>query len=237
MANTKEDKNKKPKTHTTPKAEALFVHIVEPDHGTKDYPDEEGSYTITLRIPEAQAESFLGSLDEELAEARERMKESFAGLSIATRKKLKEPTFVMPGVEEYDRETEEPTGYLLFRFKTKAQYTNKQGKIMDRKVPVFDSMLSPVALSAEPGWGSLVRVSFVARPYFVDATGKAGLTFYLNAVQILKLNASGERSAASYGFDADEDGEFAAADVPADTPADTPVTGGSEDTQPDEVPF
>ena len=26
MANTKEDKNKKPKTHTTPKAEALFVH-------------------------------------------------------------------------------------------------------------------------------------------------------------------------------------------------------------------
>ena len=35
MANTENDKNKKPKQHTTPKAEALFVHIVEPDHRTK----------------------------------------------------------------------------------------------------------------------------------------------------------------------------------------------------------
>ena len=225
MANTENDKNKKPKQHTTPKAEALFVHIVEPDHGTKEFPDEEGSFTVTLRMPEEQAQRFLDSL----------MDKEFASLSVATRKSLKHPTFVMPGTEEYDRETEEPTGYILFRFKTKAKYTNKQGKVMDRKVAVFDSMLSPVSLSAEPGWGSIMRVSFTARPYFVNGTGKAGLTFYLNAVQILKLNASGERSGTDYGFASEDDG-FTADDMPADQPV-APVTGGSEDAQPDEVPF
>ena len=163
------------------------------------------------------------------------MDKEFASLSVATRKSLKHPTFVMPGTEEYDRETEEPTGYILFRFKTKAKYTNKQGKVMDRKVAVFDSMLSPVSLSAEPGWGSIMRVSFTARPYFVNGTGKAGLTFYLNAVQILKLNASGERSGTDYGFASEDDG-FTADDMPADQPV-APVTGGSEDAQPDEVPF
>ena len=69
MANTENDKNKKPKQHTTPKAEALFVHIVEPDHGTKEFPDEEGSFTVTLRMPEEQAQRFLDSLNEELEEA------------------------------------------------------------------------------------------------------------------------------------------------------------------------
>ena len=33
-----------------------------------------------------------------------------------------------------------------------------------------------------------------------------GLSLYLNAVQIIKLNASGERSAADYGFGAEEGG-------------------------------
>lgn len=235
MANTENDKNKKPKQHTTPKAEALFVHIVEPDHGTKEFPDEEGSFTVTLRMPEEQAQRFLDSLNEELEEAQAQMDKEFASLSVATRKSLKHPTFVMPGTEEYDRETEEPTGYILFRFKTKAKYTNKQGKVMDRKVAVFDSMLSPVSLSAEPGWGSIMRVSFTARPYFVNGTGKAGLTFYLNAVQILKLNASGERSGTDYGFASEDDG-FTADDMPADQPV-APVNGGSEDAQPDEVPF
>ena len=228
MANTENDKNKKPKQHTTPKAEALFVHIVEPDHGTKEFPDEEGSFTVTLRMPEEQARRFLDSLNEELEEAQAQMDKEFASLSVATRKSLKHPTFVMPGTEEYDRETEEPTGYILFRFKTK-------GKVMDRKVAVFDSMLSPVSLSAEPGWGSIMRVSFTARPYFVNGTGKAGLTFYLNAVQILKLNASGERSGTDYGFASEDDG-FTADDMPADQPV-APVPGGSEDAQPDEVPF
>ena len=215
MANQSNDKKKKRPAHLTPKGEALFCHIVEPDYGTKDYPDEEGSFTLTVRLDEKAAASLLAQLADEIEEAREQTKEGFAGLSVATRKKLGKPEFTLPGVTEYDRETEEPTGHTLFRFKTKAFYTNRSGEKRARHVPVFDSMAQPVTLAEEPGYGSLVRVSFTAVPYFVEGQGKGGLTLYLNAVQVLRLNAAVQRSAADYGFAADEDeeGGFMAEDV------------------------
>lgn len=241
MANQNDKKKKRP-TRLSPKGEALFCHIVEPDYGTKEYPDEEGSFTLTLRLDAEASERLLASLKDDIEEAREQTKEGFAGLSVATRKKLGKPEFTLPGVTEYDRETEEPTGCTLFRFKTKASYTNRSGEKRAHHVPVFDSMAQPVTLAEEPGYGSLVKVSFTAMPYFVEGQGKGGLTLYLNAVQILKLNASGQRSAADYGFAADEaeEGGFMAEDVdtdPARPAARREEVRGSEETEGDEIPF
>lgn len=236
------DKKKKRPTRLSPRGEALFCHIVEPDYGTRDYPDEEGSFTLTLRLDAEAAERLLASLKDDIEEAREQTKEGFAGLSVATRKKLGKPTFTLPGVTEYDRETEEPTGCTLFRFKTRAFYTSRTGEKRARHVPVFDSMARPVTLAEEPGYGSQVKVSFTAMPYFVEGQGKGGLTLYLNAVQILRLNAAGQRSAADYGFAADEDeeGGFMAEDVNTDParPAGTREEArGSEETDDDACPF
>ena len=77
---------------------------------------------------------------------------------------------------------------------------------MQRKVPLFDSMQQPVKLSDEPGNGSVIRVAFCCAPYFVEGQGMGGLSLYLNAVQIIRLNTSGERSASDYGFGAEEGG-------------------------------
>lgn len=206
-ARSSRDEKKKRPTHTTPRASSLFVHIVKPDYGTKQYPDEEGSFNITLRLTEAEADQLKAALADEIAEARAEMDEKFNELPIATRKKLGQPAWNEPGAVEYDRETEEPTGFVLFRFKTKASYTDRQGETRERKIPVFDSMQQPVKLKDEPGFGSIVRVNFTAAPYFVSSSGNGGLTFYLNAVQILKLKEGGARSAADYGFDMEDDAD------------------------------
>lgn len=238
MANSKDEKKKR-KRRTTPKGEALFIHLVTPDYGTKEFPDEDGSFTISLRLSETEAETLKQSIAEEIEEAKAAMQEAFNELSVANRKKLKEPVWVEPGTVEYDRETEEPTGNILFRFKTKAIYKDaKTGQTRGRKVPVFDSMSAPVKLRDEPGWGSLVRVCFTAAPYFVSGTGKAGVSFYLDAVQILRLNAAGERSASDYGFAAEEDEDgFTASSLADEQQADDAPVTGSETANADEVPF
>ena len=248
MTNTKgntkgntEDKKKRVR-HTSPKGESLFSHIIDIDYGTKDYPDKEGSYNITLRLNAADAEKLKASIADELEEAVENMEACFAELKPASRKQLGQPTFIEPGTEEYERDTEEPTGNYLFRFKTRAHYEDRQGRKRDRHVPVFDAFQSPVKLKEEPGFGSVVRVAFTAVPYFVDATGRGGLSLYLDAVQIIKLNRMGERSASDYGFAAEEDG-FSAdtiADEDVVEESSTASVSGSEDggvVNADDVPF
>lgn len=111
MASTNE--KKKRLSHTTPKAETLFCHVVEPDYGTKDFPKKEGEYNITLRLSEKMKDKVVALMADELDEATENMQEEFNALSPANRKKLGQPTFVEPFVEEYDRQTEEPTGDAL----------------------------------------------------------------------------------------------------------------------------
>lgn len=212
MANTNE--KKKRLSHTTPKAECLFCHVVEADYGTKEFPKKDGEYNITLRLNEKQKEKVVALMADEIDEATENMQEEFNALSPANRKKLGEPTFVEPFTEEYDRQTEEPTGNYLMRFKTRATYEDRNGNTKDRKVPLFDCMGKPVEIESELGFGSVVKVNFSAVPYFVQATGKGGVSLYLNALQILKLVEFGKRSAADYGFSEEdiEDG-FSADDV------------------------
>ena len=180
MATTPE--KKKRATYTTPKGEALFAHLINVDYGTEQYPDEKGSFNVTLAL-DADAAAKLDSLiAHEVDTARAEAEEKFD-----------------------DREGN-PTGRRLFRFKTGAFYENRQGVKVQRKVPLFDSMQQPVKLSDEPGNGSVIRVAFCCAPYFVEGQGMGGLSLYLNAVQIIRLNTSGERSASDYGFGAEEGG-------------------------------
>ncbi|MFR3458409.1 MAG: hypothetical protein ACLTTU_08850 [Bilophila wadsworthia] len=48
MATTPE--KKKRATYTTPKGESLFAHLVNVDYGTEQYPDEKGSFNVTLAL-------------------------------------------------------------------------------------------------------------------------------------------------------------------------------------------
>lgn len=232
-------KNDKPKRnrYTSPKGESLFASVVDVDYGTEQYPNPKGGYKITLALESAAADKLRAMLAEEVDAARALADEKFQELKPATRKKLGSVTFNELGVEEYDKD-DQPTGRVLFRFKTSAFYEKRDGTKMRRKVPLFDSMMQAVSLKEEPGNGSLVRVAFTCAPYFVEGQGAGGLSLYLDAVQIIKLNLFGGRSASDYGFgEEDVDGGFAAADVKDED--DAPEAGPSEDAADDDgdVPF
>ncbi|MEE0815353.1 MAG: hypothetical protein U0M13_06790 [Desulfovibrio fairfieldensis] len=232
-------KNDKPKRtrYTSPKGEALFASVVNVDYGTEQYPNPKGGYKLTLALESAAADKLRGMLVEEIDMARNIAEDKFQELKPATRKKLGSMTFNELGVEEYDKD-DQPTGRILFRFKTSAFYEKRDGTKMQRKVPLFDSMMQPVLLKEEPGNGSLVRVAFTCAPYFVEGQGAGGLSLYLDAVQIIKLNLFGGRSASDYGFgEEDVDGGFNAADVKDDEAAQTTPSEGSADDDDGDVPF
>lgn len=232
-------KNDKPKRtrYTSPKGEALFASVVDVDYGTEQYPNPKGGYNLTLALESAAADKLRGMLAEEIETARSMAEEKFQELKPATRKKLGSVTFNELGVEEYDKD-DQPTGRILFRFKTSAFYEKRDGTKMQRKVPLFDSMMQPVLLKEEPGNGSLARVAFTCAPYFVEGQGAGGLSLYLDAVQIIKLNLFGGRSASDYGFgEEDADGGFNAADVKDDEAAPTTPSWGRADDDDGDVSF
>ncbi len=232
-------KNDKPKRtrYTSPKGEALFASVVNVDYGTEQYPNPKGGYKLTLALESAAADKLRGMLVEEIDMARNIAEDKFRELKPATRKKLGNMTFNELGVEEYDKD-DQPTGRILFRFKTSAFYEKRDGTKMQRKVPLFDSMMQPVLLKEEPGNGSLVRVAFTCAPYFVEGQGAGGLSLYLDAVQIIKLNLFGGRSASDYGFgEEDVDGGFNAADVKDDEAAQATPPEDSADDDDGDVPF
>lgn len=232
-------KNDKPKRnrYTSPKGEALFASVVNVDYGTEQYPNPKGGYKLTLALESAAADKLRGMLVEEIDMARNIAEDKFRELKPATRKKLGNMTFNELGVEEYDKD-DQPTGRILFRFKTSAFYEKRDGTKMQRKVPLFDSMMQPVLLKEEPGNGSLVRVAFTCAPYFVEGQGAGGLSLYLDAVQIIKLNLFDGRSASDYGFgEEDVDGGFNAADVKDDEAAQATPPEDSADDDDGDVPF
>lgn len=235
MANTTE--KKKRTRYTSPKGSALFARVIDVDYGTEKYPDTKGSFNITLALDEPEAQRLESMLEEEVAEARVFADNAFAELKPQSQKKLGEVKFNELGPEEYDRDGN-LTGRRLFRFKTGAFY-EKNGKKLQRRVPLFDAMQQAVSLKEEPGNGSIIRVSFTCNPYFVEGQGMGGLSLYLDAVQIIKLNKAGERSASDYGFAAEEGGFCAAEDMDDDTitsTAEAPDTDTNTGA-PDELPF
>lgn len=192
---------------TTPKGIFKFPKLTSPDYGSNDYPDPDGSYKVTLVMPQAQAQKFIDQLQPEFDKAMELGQEAFNKLPVANRKKLGEVKAQDFYAEVYDKDTEEPTGEIEFRFKSKASGKRKDGKEWSRTMAIFDAKGTPAKNIKEIWGGTEGKVSFTASPYFVAATGTVGLSLRLEAVQILKLVAGGSRDAAGYGF-GKEEGDF-----------------------------
>lgn len=200
---TKKSKNPE---FVTPRGVFRYPKLNEPDYGTKDFPKPDGEYSVRLILTEEQAEPLLAKLqpvlDETVADAENKFKE----LPVATRKKLKEVTVNDLYQIEYDPETEEPTGNLIFKFAMKASGKTKTGKSWSRKPVLFDAKGKKLPKDSPDIWGGTEgKVAFEARPYFIAGTGAAGLKLSLNAVQIIDLVSGGGRDAEGYGF-GEEDG-------------------------------
>lgn len=193
---------------TSPRGVFVYPALTKPDYGTKDYPKPDGEYKVTLRVPLAVAEAWRdGPLKAIIDRARAEADVEFKKLPVATRKKLGELTWNAVGTDEYDKQTEEPTGYVLFKFTMKAGGVRKKDKSpWSQKPSVFDSKGKRLDKVPEIWGGSEGRVSVEASPYFIPGTGAAGVSLRMKAVQLLKLVQGGSRDASGFGFVPEEDG-------------------------------
>lgn len=210
MADAK-DKKQFPKI-TSPKLRLGWPKLTEPDYGNKDYPKPDGEYSTkgVAALSDPAIQSFLAKLRPFYDEAMEKAAEEFAALKPETRRKLKEVTKNGLYTELLDKETEQPTGEVEFKFSRKAsgEYKKgpKTGQKWHTKVPLFDAFGRPITGKLDIWGGTIAKVSFSPSYYFIPGTGAAGLKLNLEAVQIIELRQGGARDAKDYGFGEEDSG-------------------------------
>jgi hypothetical protein len=98
----------------------------------------------------------------------------------------------------------EDTGKVIISFKMKAKGKTRDGREFEKKPVIFDRYARPVTEDIGIGGGSVVKVSFVARGFYVPAIG-VGVTIILEAVQVIDLKRGfNKNDPTSYGFSAEE---------------------------------
>lgn len=198
--------NSKPKlfSTTTPRGVFRYPALTKPDFGTDEFPKPDGEYKVTLILSQEEAEPLIAQLQPLYDAAIEAGKEEFKGLKVEARKKLKQITEQPFFSEEYDKETEEPTGNLLFNFKMKASGVRKDKTKWSRKPAIFDAKGKPLLKVPDIWGGTEGKVSFEVSPYFIPGTALTGIKLQLNAVQVLELRSGSQRDASQYGFGAED---------------------------------
>jgi|NOAtaT_6_FD_contig_31_486857_length_892_multi_2_in_0_out_0_2 hypothetical protein len=218
------DKKQKKITLVSPKATFRYPKLNAPDFGTEQYKKEGGEYSVQLVMDAEAARPFIEKLTPLHEAAVQEGQVKFDNLNVAQRKKLGtlkvQPLFM----EEYDKETEEPTGNLIFKFASKASGVGKDGKSWSRKPTVFDAKGQAITKLPDIWGGTVGKVSFTPNPYFIAGQGLAGLKLYLSAVQIIELR-SGGGTADSFGFGEEEGFEY----EETSTPAEKEGFGAAED--------
>lgn len=210
----------------SPLAVAKWVTLGKPDTKYK----AEGEYRVTLSLPKDAPETvkFLAQLDGFYAVAVKAVKDK---LLSDPKTKLKAKTLKTsnaPYKADLDQEGYE-TGNVLVSFKAKASGVRIDKKTGEKfpwvfKPGMFDAKGVPITKETSVWGGSKLRVSYQVSDYYVAASGEAGLSLKLQAVQIIDLKTGGGRDASAYGFEEEEgysaDSDSAGATGNGETPAD-----------------
>lgn len=180
---------------------AIFPRLNEPDKKFK----KEGEYSAKVRLsPDVFPADLLASLEALLEEKRQ---EVIADLTAkkhgAKIKSLSVRPILTP---ETDKESGEETGFVLVNSKMKASGVTKAGKAWTREPRIFDSKGKRLTNVPSIWGGSEIKVAGEAFAYYAAKENEVGISFQLEAVQIIKLVSGKERSASDYGFGEEEGG-------------------------------
>lgn len=170
----------------TPVGVSQYAWLTQPD--TRFDPD--GHFKVNLILDTDKAAPVIKAIEENVAKAMAMAKEKVKGKAVKDAPK--------PYFEELDS-NEEPTGKTVFKFKTKAQITTKDGTLIPNRVALFDSAGVPLT-DANVWSGSEMKVSAELIPYYTAMAG-AGVSLRLRAAQITHLVEGGSGNAKGYGFD------------------------------------
>jgi len=207
----------------TPKGEAIWAFLNEPDDRFAN-DGQKAKYKINLAIPEDEAEALMKKLSA-LTDQTFEFYQNFTGKGAAKPAKKKTMEKYLSWEEQYNKETEEPTGNIEFKFSSGTGF-EKNGKFISLKPKIFDSGNAAAGIKPKQikhainlGNGSIVQVSFSPNPFYNASTNQAGVSLRLNAVMIHELVEYGG-GADNYGFDAGEGGFVAEESNGAPTDAD-----------------
>lgn len=214
------EKKKRKPVLITPRGVFKYTHLNKPDFGTKQFPKKDGEFSVTLRLDkdDPKTAAFIEKIEAMMPEFEEEANELFDNASPKVKakwkqKKITEPDFQPFYQDELDDDGD-PTGTLLFRFKTKASFEDrKTGKTVEKVVPLLDGKGEMIPAKKRPTVyaGTEGKVAFTVGMSFIPDEAKAFVTFYLSEVKILKLAASmGGRSAFE---DDDEESDFSSDDL------------------------
>lgn len=180
--------------YTTPIGTFSYPSLNRPD--TKFNPD--GKYKVDLILPAEEASEWMQLITEAADKAYQEL------VNIARKEKKRPPARNgLPFYPVVDIETGEETGDIGFKFNMNASGIDKKTKKPWTHRPVvYDAKGAVIDMDKVPIWGgSRGRVSFFIHPY---SNNGAGVTLKFEAVQVIELVSSGQKSAKAFGFTAEE---------------------------------
>lgn len=193
-------KKKKYEKVTSPIGVANYPYLNTPDTKFK----EEGEYKVDLLLNKVDDAQFLGALKARSEKAVEEAKVKLAEKN--KHAQIKKLDVYYPFEVIYDEEGNE-TEQVKVKFKTKAQFTTKDGKVVNLTPDLFDAQGKPLDRQEVIIYaGSEIRVNFTPAPFYSPAINKAGVSLRINAVQVIELGTGNSATAESYGFGVVEDG-------------------------------
>ena len=180
----------------SPKAVAKYPNLIVAkkynQKENKSLPDPTGDFTVSLVVnPDDLQKGFIEKI-EQLAE-KMHVETVAAGKLKGIKPELIECMLPYKYLDD---------GTIELKFKQNGQYTNKQNEVIANKILFFDALKQPM-FPTDVWGGSVIRVNAAIVPYGVLALKKAGVSFFINAVQVIKLVAG--RDADSFGFEEDEE--------------------------------
>lgn len=217
---------KKAVTAVTPKGTAIYPRLNTPDDKFK----KAGQYKVKLAIDADDAKlAALQTKVDELIEAKrqEIVDELTAAGKAGVAKKI---ATVSPFKAEEDDDTGEETGRVLINAKMTASGTGKKGP-WTRRPSIFDAKGKKLVRPPIIGSGSELILSVELYPYYAANDKTVGVSFRLEAVQVIKLVTGGARDAGGYGFGEEDGDEIDDVETGSDFAADASAASSDEDDE------
>jgi hypothetical protein len=220
----------------SPKGKFRYPKLNEMDWGTEKHKKKDPEYNVqlVLKADSPEAKKLIKDLEPFYEEAKAKGAEGFKALSVKTRKELEKDGVKGPKIASlyetiYDKETEEPTGEIAFRFKMKAKGVSKKtGKPYEKTPVIFDAKGNRMVKLPTIWGGTVGKVKFEPYPYYADGQNTCGLSLFFVGIQIIELVTAGGASAESMGFEEEEGYEYSEADA-------APVKDFSDETADDDT--
>lgn len=160
----------------TPRGEALWVKILEPDY---KFDKKDGKYEATLLLDPSNPETdeWVTKVNNYLQHYSKVIKETLSA------RKQEEVRIINPLPEQRDKE-DKLTGKIVLKTKTKGAFKDEPITI-----PVYDAVGEKIeGFKKLIGNGSIIKLFVSFKPYYTSGSNSLGLTFKLKKVQVIKLN-------------------------------------------------